>query len=66
MSGYADLFHATREALRDAPDQASVRFSVSSRGRGGLHRQVKVRDFSLTVDEPPTLGGTDKGPNPVE
>jgi uncharacterized OsmC-like protein len=39
---------------------------VSSRGKDGLHREVRVRDFSLTVDEPPELGGTDQGPNPVE
>ncbi len=66
MSRYAELFHATRAALQGAPDQASVRFSVSSRGKEGLHREVQVRDFSLTVDEPSTLGGTNKGPNPVE
>ncbi len=66
MSRYAELFHTTREALRAAPDQAAVRFSVSSRGKHGLHREVRVRDFSLAVDEPPALGGTDKAPNPVE
>ena len=27
---------------------------------------VKARDFTMIVDEPPTLGGQDKGPNPVE
>jgi uncharacterized OsmC-like protein len=66
MSRYAELFHATRAALREAPDQAAARFRVSSWGKKGLHREVKVRDFSLTVDEPPALGGTDQGPNPVE
>ncbi|OGA57682.1 MAG: osmotically inducible protein OsmC [Betaproteobacteria bacterium RIFCSPLOWO2_12_FULL_65_14] len=66
MSRYAELFHATRTALQQAPDQASARFSVSSRGKDGLHREVQVRDFSLTVDEPSALGGTNQGPNPVE
>jgi putative redox protein len=66
MSRYAELFHTTQAALQGAPDQASVRFSVASRGKEGLHREVQVRDFSLTVDEPPALGGTNKGPNPVE
>ncbi|ASJ10281.1 osmotically inducible protein C [Thermococcus sp. P6] len=28
--------------------------------------RVKVRDFEVIVDEPPSLGGTDDGPNPVE
>jgi uncharacterized OsmC-like protein len=27
---------------------------------------VSVRDFSLIIDEPPSPGGTDEGPNPVE
>ena len=26
----------------------------------------RIRQFSLTVDEPPALGGSDAGPNPVE
>lgn len=66
MSRYAGIFHSTRAALQQAPDQASARFRVSSRGKDGLHREVQVRGFALNVDEPPALGGTDKGPNPVE
>ncbi len=27
---------------------------------------VKARGFTLTIDEPPSLGGEDAGPNPVE
>jgi len=27
---------------------------------------VSVRDFSFVIDEPPSYGGTDSGPNPVE
>ena len=27
---------------------------------------VSVRDFAFVIDEPPTYGGTDAGPNPVE
>ncbi|MFW6064910.1 MAG: OsmC family protein [Candidatus Natronoplasma sp.] len=32
----------------------------------GMECEVKMRDFSLTIDEPKNLGGTNKGPNPVE
>lgn len=32
----------------------------------GMECEAKMRDFSLTVDEPESLGGTNKGPNPVE
>ena len=42
------------------------RFRPTSRQVEGLRSQTKIRQFSLTVDEPPALGGTDAGPNPVE
>jgi uncharacterized OsmC-like protein len=32
----------------------------------GLKVDVQARNFHLTIDEPPTLGGTDAGMNPVE
>ncbi len=34
--------------------------------RSGFRSEVRIRDFSITVDEPEKLGGTNKGPNPVE
>ncbi len=33
---------------------------------GGFESEIKIRDFSITIDEPERLGGTNKGPNPVE
>jgi len=32
----------------------------------GFESLVKIRDHSITIDEPEKAGGTDKGPNPVE
>ncbi len=32
----------------------------------GFESEAKIRDFSVTIDEPEELGGTNKGPNPVE
>ncbi len=32
----------------------------------GFESLVKIRDHSITIDEPERAGGTDKGPNPVE
>lgn len=55
----------TRAVAAD-PSKALARFSVQSRQIAGLHSEVEVRDFLLSVDEPAALGGTDKGPNPVE
>lgn len=32
----------------------------------GLSTGTRIRSFELRLDEPPDLGGTDTGPNPVE
>ncbi|MFW6040669.1 MAG: OsmC family protein [Thermoplasmatota archaeon] len=32
----------------------------------GFESEATVRDFSITIDEPERIGGTNKGPNPVE
>lgn len=63
---YRQLFTATQQVLNQQPGRAGVSFSVASRGRAGLHRQVSIRDFTVDVDEPPTLGGSDRAANPVE
>ena len=33
---------------------------------GDQHQEVKIKDYTLTCDEPSSLGGSDKGPNPLE
>ena len=45
---------------------APVGFSVDTRLVDGFQTSAQVRQFSFSVDEPPALGGTDTGPNPVE
>ncbi len=32
----------------------------------GFQSEAKTREFSITIDEPERLGGTNKGPNPLE
>ena len=61
-----DTIIATQADLRANPGHAAATFSAASRQVDGLRSETKIRQFSLTVDEPPTLGGTDTGPNPVE
>ncbi len=63
---YKTVFDSTQEALRAQPEQALATFTAASRQTEGLRSEVRTRQFSLTVDEPETLGGTDTGPNPVE
>jgi len=61
-----DIIVATQADLRANPDHALATLSADSRQVEGLRSETKIRQFSLTIDEPPTLGGTDTGPNPVE
>jgi len=61
-----EIIVATQADLRANPDHAVAVFSADSRQVEGLRSETKIRQFSLTVDEPPSLGGTDTGPNPVE
>ena len=63
---FRELFTASQQAVSQQPEQASVRFAVASRGHDGLHRQVSIRNFTVDVDEPPSLGGNDRAANPVE
>src|SRR6202047_2175913 len=61
-----DVILATQAELRATAHHAIATFSADSPQVEGLRSEPKIRQFSLTIDEPPTLGGTDAGPNPVE
>ncbi len=61
-----DAVELMQENLRANPDNAVAKFSADSRQVQGLQSETKIRQFTLTVDEPESLGGTDTGPNPVE
>ncbi len=61
-----DIIVATQADLHANADHAIATFAANSRQVEGLRSETKIRQFSVTVDEPPTLGGTDTGPNPVE
>lgn len=43
-----------------------VKFSISARSETPSRVVVRARNFTMYVDEPPQLGGEDKGANPVE
>jgi putative redox protein len=65
--GFAPLVSATRDALAAGPpDAALATFRVDSRQVRGLRSDATIRSFEVGVDEPPTLGGADTAPNPVE
>lgn len=66
----ADELATTIDAVRTnlaQPDASPVvTFAVDSELAEGYRATVNIRDFSLTADEPPSIGGTDAGPTPVE
>jgi len=43
-----------------------LNFSVSGKSESPTRLVAKTRQFSIVVDEPPSLGGSDEGANPVE
>jgi uncharacterized OsmC-like protein len=45
---------------------SDLTFSVVGRSESPARTSIQARNFTLVVDEPPTLGGDDKGANPVE
>jgi uncharacterized OsmC-like protein len=61
-----ETIEAAQADLRDNPKNALATFSADSRQVIGFRSQTNIRQFSLTVDEPESLGGTDAGPNPAE
>lgn len=43
-----------------------TKFEAKLSAKEGLHVSSKIRTHRLEIDEPKEIGGTDKGPNPVE
>ena len=61
-----DIVQDTQAALRAKPESGIATFVVESRQVEGVRSEAKIRQFTVTLDEAPTIGGTDAGPNPVE
>lgn len=56
----------TTQTFGTEPARARVTFRSDSALQEGFHSAVSVRHHSLTVDEPSGIGGSDRGPTPVE
>jgi uncharacterized OsmC-like protein len=55
------------EKLKNAPEGSTIaEFKADTELVNGFLTKAQIRQFTLDIDEPPQLGGTDKGPNPVE
>lgn len=55
-----------QKSFIEDPSLALEVFKSESVQKDGLYSEVSIREHALCVDEPENLGGTDRGPNPVE
>lgn len=62
----AATIDAIRDHLRQVGDGARADFAADTQVVEGFRTEAQIRQFTVTVDEPQNLGGTDQGPNPVE
>ncbi|WP_332648713.1 OsmC family protein [Lysinibacillus sp. 54212] len=57
----------TAQAIQNNPELKIKDWSARIQWKTGVQNLVSIREFdSFLMDEPVTLGGTDKAPNPVE
>lgn len=61
-----EIINATSAAVADEPARAAVVFSATGQGVGRVATDIRIGEHRVTVDEPPTLGGENSHPNPVE
>jgi uncharacterized OsmC-like protein len=60
------IIDATAAATSDDAAKASVVFHAAGSGDSGVATDIQIRTHEVQVDEPPSLGGADSAPNPVE
>lgn len=52
--------------VQGKPEAGKTVWKASTHWIGGLQSQAQIRDFTVTMDEPKALGGSNTGPNMVE
>lgn len=62
----SDVIEATTVAVGADPTRATVRFRAGGHGIGSVATSIAIRQHSVLVDEPASLGGQDAAPSPVE
>jgi putative redox protein len=60
------LFDSTQANLREGRATNPIHVKVRSENQGGFRSIVKVRDFTLIIDQPKGFGGSNSGPKPSE
>ncbi|MCL5961720.1 MAG: OsmC family protein [Chloroflexi bacterium] len=54
------------QAVNANPSLGRTLWRARTKWNGGFQVQASIRDFTVGLDEPKDLGGTDTAPNPVE
>lgn len=60
------IVDATEQAVAEDAAKARVIFRASGRPEGTVGSAITVGQYTVRVDEPPSLGGDGTAPNPVE
>ena len=54
------------DAVKANPELGKTLWRASARWKGGFKEEVRIREFTVKMDEPVDLGGTNTAPNMVE
>jgi putative redox protein len=60
------LLESTQRNLRSGQASNPIHVKVRSENQGGFRSTVRIRDFTLTLDQPKGFGGLNTGPKPSE
>ncbi len=52
--------------VKDKPEAGKTVWKANTQWLGGFKSQAKIRDFTVAMDEPTALGGSNTAPNMVE
>ena len=61
-----EYFKSIVEAVKANPELGRTLWRASARWKGGFKEEVRIREFTIKMDEPADLGGTNTAPNMVE
>lgn len=54
------------EHIKNKPEAGQTVWKASTKWLGGFRSEAQIRDFTVAMDEPNALGGSDTSPNMVE
>lgn len=61
-----EVFNATVKAVKDDPKKGASVWTAKTKWKGGLKSEAKLRNFTLSFDEPEAVAGTDTSVSPHE